>query len=216
MTRRAAGKRGAVRPTSIIGTSLLLLMLAGAGGCNRYDVIPDALEGQVDRDLSFTRVKSDPDRFTGRTVVWGGEVLKAERLRDRTEVELLQLPLNGDLIPAEDRPSSQGRFIAVDRQGEIIDPAILKEGTRVTVIGEIQGSMKEAIGESQYRYPILGIRDMTVWDRQQRGPYPVGVYGYPYYYGYGYYAYRPYTFWRGSRVPGGSPEEREAAGHAQR
>ncbi len=203
--------------TSSIGTSLLVLLLAaGAGGCSRYDVIPDALEKQVDRTVSFMQVKSDPDGYKGTMVVWGGEVLKAERRQDRTEIELLQLPLNGDLIPAEDRPSSEGRFIAVDRHGEIIDPAILKEGTRVTVVGELQGSAKDMIGESQYQYPVLSIRDMTVWDRQQRGAYPVGVYGYPYYYGYGYYAYRPYTFWQGSRVPASAPEESEPGGHAKR
>lgn len=130
----------------------------------------------------------------------GGEVLGAARDIDHTKVEVLQLPLNKDHIPLDNRASSRGRFLAVDSHGEIIDPAILKEGSRVTVIGEITGLRTETLEKAAYDYPVISIRDMTVWDEGTRSDSQ--FVGYHSYYGYGYYGRRPYSFLEGTRVSG--------------
>lgn len=107
-------------------------------------------------------------------------------------VEIIQLPLNKDLTPVDSRTSSQGRFLAYDNRGEINDPAILQEGTWLTVIGEMKGMEKTTVDQTTNEYPTLAIRDMTVWDR-----YPT-----EYLLGYGYSGYRPYSFYEEQRVAG--------------
>jgi len=163
--------------------------------CSRYHVIPKELEGQVDRTVNFEQIKESPSSERGRLVVLGGEVLSATRLEDKTQIEVLQLPLTDDLVPTTERTESKGRFLAFDSGKEIVDPAILKEGTPVTIIGEVKGETTGRLGESEYHYPTLAIQDMTVWDKQSMVPRAYPYYGY--YYGYGY---RPYYFWSGSRV----------------
>lgn len=178
----------------------MLLSAFMISGCSRYQVIPGDLMAQVNKTLTYEQVKASPAVTRGQIVVWGGEVLNAVRETERTVVEVLELPLNKDFIPLDNRASSQGRFFAMDSRGEIIDPAIFKEGTRITVIGEIVGLKTDTLDKAAYDFPVIAIRDMTVWDEQARSNYPLA--GYSNYYGYGYYGHRPYTFGRGTRVSG--------------
>ena len=78
------------------------------------------MEPLVDRTVSFRDVLASPESYKGRVLVLGGEVLKAKRLRDRTQIELLQLPLEDGEEPTFDRQQSQGRFLAL--QQEFLDP----------------------------------------------------------------------------------------------
>ncbi|MGH7233550.1 MAG: Slp family lipoprotein [Nitrospiraceae bacterium] len=178
----------------IIGAMMPLIF---AAACNRYQVIPDNLRGQVNRNVTFDELQTSAAKHRGELVVLGGEVLSATRLEDKTRIEVLQLPLNDDLMPTSERPQSKGRFIAFDGGKDIVDPAVLREGTPVTIIGEVQPSARGALGESEYKYPVLAIRDMTVWDATSMRvrPYPSGG-SYPYY-GAGY---RPYHFMSGAHV----------------
>ena len=181
----------------VVGCALLSIVLSG---CNRYQVIPDHLIKQVNEKLTYEQVKDSPDTYRGQIVVWGGEVLGAVRDNAKTTIEVLEEPLNKDHIPLESRASSRGRFLAVDGRGEIIDPAIFKEGSKITVIGEIVGLRTKTLDKAAYDFPVVAIRDMTMWDERARSNYPFA--GYTSYYGYGYYGYRPYTFLEGTRVSG--------------
>lgn len=78
-------------------------------------------------------------------LVLGGEVLKAKRLRDSTQIELLQLPLEDGEAPSLDRQNSQGQFLAL--QQEFLDPATVVEGTRVTIVGEVSGAKTDRLDD---------------------------------------------------------------------
>lgn len=178
-----------------IGCALLSVVVSG---CNRYQVIPDHLVKQVNEQLSYDQVRHSPETYRGQTVVWGGEVLSAVRQGDRTKLEVLQLPLNKDHMPEVDnKAASQGRFLAWDTRQEIIDPAIFEKGSKVTIIGEIEGESSKSSDPVSSELPIVAIRDMTLWSKHTSNFYP-----YHPYYGYGYYGFRPYTFWEGTRVQG--------------
>lgn len=176
-----------------------MVSLVGLSGCHRYQVIPDQLRSQVNQEVKFAEIKQNPSRYLGETVVLGGEVLRATRLQDRTRVDVLELPLSEQFVPAVKRIASGGRFIAFDQKGNIVDPAIFQEGMRVTIVGEILPPIVEPLGEGNYVYPVLAIRDMTVWDVGV-GVAPGAVAG-PYWGAYPI-SVLPYTFWSGTRVAG--------------
>lgn len=178
-----------------VGCALLSIVLSG---CNRYQVIPDHLVKQVNEKLSYEQVKGSPEIYRGQIVVWGGEVLSAIRDAESTTVEVLEIPLTKDHFPLNSPASSRGRFLAIDSSGEIIDPAIFKEGSRITVIGEILDSRTEPLDKATYDFPVVAIRDMTMWENRTRANYPFA--GYYSYYGYGYYGYRAPFIFRGVRV----------------
>ncbi|MBU6432670.1 MAG: Slp family lipoprotein [Nitrospirae bacterium] len=151
-----------------------------ATGCSSSPVgIPETLDSQIDRKLTFTDVLTSPETYKGRLVLLGGEILKAKRLKEGTQVELLQLPLNENQEPTTDLTQSQGRMLVL-HQG-FLDPAILTPGLLVTFVGEISGVIIEKMDEVDYRYPTLTVMHWYAWspgtlDDSRGGP-SFGVYG---------------------------------------
>ena len=158
---------------------LLSVWILPWAGCSSSDVIPESLEPQIDKSLTFDQVIASPDSYRGRTFVVGGEVLKAKRLKEGTQIEVLQLPLDDDQRPVSQRTESQGRLLAMDSQ--FTDPATLPDGTPVTMVAEVTGVTTERLDEAEYRYPTMEIKHLYVWkdDPQsypRRGP-SVGFFG---------------------------------------
>lgn len=158
---------------------LAVLLLTGA--CSSQRVIPEELEPQVDRTILFRELAADPDSFRGKMVVFGGEALKAKRLKNGTQIEFLQLPLDKSERPILDRQQSHGRFLAI--QEEFLDPATIAEGTHMTIVGEVSGSKTEHLDDVEYRYPVLIIKHLHTWPARSPGyvrPGPgfsIGVFG---------------------------------------
>jgi len=165
--------------------AMLSLLALSATACHRQDVIPQGLEGKVDRHLRYVEVKSNPDAYRGKLMLAGGKVLSAQRLKEGTQVEVLQIPLSSDLVPEEQQEESKGRFVAIDHGQNVVDPAVLEDNKLVTIVGEVIGSTTIKIDEVEQRVPELEIKHVTVWDRDRLRPY----YGYraPYAWGYGPY-----------------------------
>ena len=118
------------------------------------------MEPLVDRTVSFLDVLASPESYHGRVLVLGGEVLKAKRLRDSTQIELLQLPLEDGEEPSLDRQQSQGRFLAF--QQEFLDQATVVEGTRVTIVWEVSGAKTDRLDDVEYHYPSLVVKHLHV------------------------------------------------------
>ena len=164
---------------SAIGLCLAL------GACASSHEVGDASSGNP---VTFDQVKAAPDSYRGQSVVFGGEVLNARRLKDGTRIEILQLPLDRSGQPGSDRTQSQGRFIAMHK--EFLDPATLPPGTRVTVTGEVTGTITLPLDETEYTYPVLEARRIEVMpppETASRRSYPYmgpggywGPYGSPY------------------------------------
>ncbi|MGH7232703.1 MAG: Slp family lipoprotein [Nitrospiraceae bacterium] len=176
----------------------LVLALCVTAGCSRYDVIPDRIEKQVNREVTFDQIKQSPSTHQGQLVVMGGQVLSATRREDKTSLEVLQLPLTDDLMPANERAKSTGRFVAIDHGKEVgmagLDPAVVKEGVPVTVVGEVVGQTTVKIGEAEQEVPKLRIVDLTVWDKDRWERDNAYYSGYGYGPGYGYWGAYPYRY----------------------
>lgn len=178
----------------------LSIVLLGfvASACQSKDVIPERLEGRVDKDLRYSDVKNNPANHRGKLMLAGGKVLSAKKTQNGTLIEVLQIPLSEDLIPTGKETESKGRFVVIDRSGDqVSDPAVFDDDKkRVTVVGEVLGMTTIQIDDVQQQVPQLAIKHITVWDwdRMNSGYGPYRGYGYPHAWGYrGYYGY-PY-YW---------------------
>jgi outer membrane lipoprotein len=171
--------------------------------CNRTEVIPDRLQGKVDRDLRYVDIKGDPQAKKGKLMLAGGKVLSAKRVKDGTRIDVLQLPLSEDLMPTGRETESQGRFVVIDGGDQVSDPAIFDDDDkRITVVGEVMGSTILTIDGEQQQVPHLSLKHVTVWDwdRMGGGYAPYAGFGYPNAWGYGahgghyggYYGYPGY------------------------
>ena len=109
----------------------------------------------------LSQLLENPLPYKGQILVVGGQVLSAKRLKNATQIEVLQLPLNRHMKPEESLQKSKGRFLAL--QEEFLDPATLPLGTRVTVVGEVSGMVTLPLDETTYDFPTLVIKSLTVW-----------------------------------------------------
>jgi outer membrane lipoprotein len=146
---------------TLLSTVALLVTLTG---CASTQEAGDGSDAQT-QALTFLQVKAAPDSFQGQSVVFGGKVLTARRLKDGTRIEILQLPLDRSTRPGYDLTQSQGRFIAIYR--EFLDPATVPHGTKITVTGEVTGSVTLPLDETDYTYPVIDIKQLHVWARSE-------------------------------------------------
>ncbi|HEU5202018.1 MAG TPA: Slp family lipoprotein [Nitrospira sp.] len=164
--------------TSTLATGIIIVLLTFIGCSSGPPVVPEEFQSQIDPSLSFRDIQATPQSFQGRTVLLGGEILSAKRTQEGTEFEILQLPVTVDDPPTERRTESQGRFLALDRQGE--DPASFPPGTRVTLVGEVKGQETRRLDESNYQYPTVDVKHLYVWEPDTYREHPrssVGLFG---------------------------------------
>ena len=187
--------------------NLVLLFCLGVfcAGCSTpyKNTLPPALAEHIELSLTFPQIIESPESFKGKLVILGGQVLMAKRLKDSTQLTILQLPLINEQEPSRELTQSQGRFIA--EQQEFLDPATVPSGTRITLVGEVSGSVSQSLDETIYTYPTLIIKHFKVWPAypldydQYRSYYPYYYpypYAYPYWRPYGlFYPYGPYWYW---------------------
>ena len=181
-----------------MGLTILTLLL----GCAKpyKATLPPDLTKQLSDSLTFSQIKAFPDEHNGKLVILGGQILSAKRLTDATELTILHLPLLQQREPTTILTQSQGRFIAY--QQEFLDPATVPSGTRITLVGELTGSVSKKLDETDYTYPTLTIKQIKVWPTPTSG-YPTYGQPYPYwgpFYGHPYWGPRgrffsPYPFW---------------------
>lgn len=141
----------------IPGLSALLLsgLLAGCAPPPLYKVAtgaPVPVPAQVART---------PERYQGRTVVWGGTVVQVSNFPDHSEIEILAFPLDGSQRPVIGHDSSNGRFMAV--LPGFVEPLNFPPGTPITVLGTIEGTHAGTVGEAPYVFPRLKVRQHHVW-----------------------------------------------------
>ena len=188
-----------ISATFFIGLSLIIV-IAGCTQPYRTTLPPD-LRTQINHTLSFSQIKAFPDDHKEEVVLLGGQVLSAKRLPDSTELVILQLPLLQNDEPTTELTHSQGRFIAY--QAEFLDPATVPAGTRLTILGQLSGSVTQGLDETDYTYPTLIVKRFKVWpsysynsNRYRQGyPYWGYPYGYPFYGPWrGYYGPYPYYY----------------------
>ncbi len=159
-------------------------------------VISSNLREKADPTLTLQRVlKSPPQQYNGKFVVWGGEILQTTNQQDgSTLIEVLQRSIDWWDEPIE-TSASEGRFLV--RMEEFLDPVIYSARRKITVAGEIQGEEERPLGAMRYRYPVILGKQIYLWPLYSYPPYYYPGYytfwyPYPYYYPWGPRFYGPY------------------------
>lgn len=144
-----------------LATVTMLAVVLGACASN----VPLPLREAVPDAPSQRAVYTEPERYVGRNVRWGGEILGVRNAAGSTEVEVYSRPLFDD---GEPRPEGgEGvRFIA--RVGGFLDPAEYQPGKRFTVRGNLAPAIVRPVGEYPYRYPVVDATVHHLWPAYER------------------------------------------------
>jgi outer membrane lipoprotein len=136
-----------------------MLLLAGCAHVISKEVLQD-----VDTSVSFMQLSKDPDAYTGKTVIFGGNVIETQNLSNKTLIVILQHPLGSRGEPSAG-DVSEGRFI-ITTSG-FLDPAIYSPGRKLTVAGTVAGKEVRPLGEIEYTYPIIEKRELYLWPEEE-------------------------------------------------
>jgi len=165
-----------------ISSIVLVLMVCGGCAANPASTVSQAI---VD-DVSLTQARSAAEVYTGSTVRWGGMVTEVENKADKTWVFVVGRVLRDDAKPITDS-ASEGRFVA--SFNGFVDPLVYKKGRPLTVVGSIEGNTVRAIGEYDYRFPVVAVSDSYLWSEPIKTKFiyaPAPRYDYYYYHPYPY------------------------------
>ena len=138
--------------------ALALLLAVGLAGCS-YP-ISEEFRVKAKGGPSFPAALDDPAAYKGATVIWGGEIIRTVNKKGGTDITVLEAPLRSSLMPGR-AFHSRGRFIIRSRR--FLDPAVYRTSKRVTVAGQIVSQEKQPLGEIQYGYPVLQVRELHLW-----------------------------------------------------
>ncbi len=171
-----------------MGRLLLLSAVLALSACATY--VPERIKTAPAGNPSVGEVRSNPDRFVGSEVRWGGTIAEVRNRADETLVQIVARELTDSGKPIVGDRSS-GRFVA--RIDGFLDPVVYREGRRLTITGEVIGTRTEQVGEYPYRFPVVEVDTSYLWPRETATP------GYPRYYDpFWYdpwYPYRPFGPW---------------------
>ncbi len=142
----------------IVPLFLTMVAMFLVSGCTH--VISKQMLNEVDRNATFAQVVKAPDAYRGKTVLFGGDIIETKNFGDKSQIVVLQHPLD-----SRDRPVagdiSEGRFIILT--AGFLDPAIYSPGRQITVAGKVAGKEKHPMGEIEYTYPVIEKQGFYLW-----------------------------------------------------
>lgn len=134
--------------------------------------VPVELRHQIPNAPPQGRVQSEPGRYLGQEVRWGGEILGLRNGVDSTEVEIFGRALFNDGEPRSD--GGEGvRFIA--RVPGFLDPAEYRPEKRMSVRGRLDEAITRPVGEFSYLYPVVNVEVFHLWPKFEPPPQTIWV-----------------------------------------
>jgi len=167
---------------------LLVVALLALAACATTAPIPARVKQEA-VPVNFPELAANPDRFTGQTVILGGQIISATPTPQGTLLTVLETKTEKDERPYG-ADTSQGRFMAQAKG--FLDPQIYAQGRQVTVAGKVAGRQAGKVGELDYTYPLIQAEQVYLWPRPEPRYYRDLYWPYgPYYYGF----YGPFGPW---------------------
>lgn len=143
----------------LVRSIFVLISLVWVAGC--APPFPRELMKKVDPKLSFVQLRNNPERYRGEWVMVGGMIIDVKNTKEGTLIEVLQKPLENNGRPQR-TDNTEGRFIASSDQ--FLDSAVYYAGRDITFIGEVAGLKTLRLGDVEYGYPVITIKDLHLWE----------------------------------------------------
>ena len=157
---------------TIRGLLVITMTFVCLSGCAH--VISKDLLQEVNTGITFGELHKAPQAYQGKMVLLGGVVVKTVNRKDGTLLEVYQTEIDSMGRPIK-LDISAGRFLA--HYKGLLESEIYHKGRKVTIAGIVQGEQVMRLGEIDYHYPFLIIKDIHLWKKEQPRsyePYPWG------------------------------------------
>ena len=149
--------------------TMALIFLSGCAHVISKDILKEVTTG-----ITFAELRKAPKAYQGKVILLGGVIVKTVNKKDGTLLEVYQTEIDRDGRPIQ-LDISGGRFLAL-YEG-FLDSEIYCKGRKVTIAGIVQDEQIMRLGEVDYHYPYLVIKEINLWKEEYPGkhePYPWG------------------------------------------
>ncbi|MFK8068831.1 MAG: Slp family lipoprotein [Gammaproteobacteria bacterium] len=144
-----------MKPARLLFFSVLVFLL------NACATGPKFKADNVDLAVTPQSVITEYPTISEKSALWGGVIISTRNLQNRTQIEVLAYPLDKIQMPKR-KLEPVGRFIA-EYYG-FLEPTIYSKDRLITVVGKVSRTMKGKIGEIDYKYPVLDINNLHLWE----------------------------------------------------
>ena len=149
---RLPGRSGLIAPV------LLAALLAACAPAPIYK--PDSATVTA----APSAVAATPERYTGRNVIWGGQIVAVRNFPDHSEIEVLGYPLDSSQRPQMDKTAG-GRFIAL--MPGYVEAMDYPPGAPFTLRGRIEGARSGQVGHADYVFPLVQVEQSHRWTPEE-------------------------------------------------
>jgi outer membrane lipoprotein len=115
---------------------------------------------EVDTSIRFYKLQENPEAYTGRRVLLGGDIIETKNYPNKTLIYVLQRSLEYRKRPVTGG-ASQGRFTI--SHPEFLDPAVYQPKRKVTVVGEVRGKEAGEEAETDDACPLIETIELYLW-----------------------------------------------------
>lgn len=154
-------RSSAVSPQGLLAAALFTVSAAAlltAAGCGKP--FPKDLLLKVEQNVSYQDYQDDPERYEGKLLLFGGEIVEAKNTESGAWIIVLQKPLTNEGRPKWTAESG-GRFLILTKA--FLDIDAFRRGRSLTVIGEVDGSKAMPFRDTEYWYPLLVAKQLHLW-----------------------------------------------------
>ncbi|EPZ5419028.1 TPA: Slp family lipoprotein [Vibrio parahaemolyticus] len=157
----------------------LFLVLVAAFGLSACSSLPEELNASTEQVVTDYKAFAESQGELTNDVRLGGIIAKVDNFKDKTRLEIVNLPINKSGKPDIDQEPT-GRF-AVYFDG-YLEPVAFSQGRLVTIVGKGAGEEEGKIGEHEYVFPLVKGQGYRLWKIEERvRMYDSPTYFYPCY-----------------------------------
>ena len=149
----------------IFSCPMLIPLLFSITSC--APVISKQVREQVRPDITFAEVLNDPEHYKGQMIILSGVVIETENTKEGTLLKVLQRPAGFRGKP-KGVDESGGRFLALDNR--YLDVNVFTKGRAVTIAGEVREKRTLPLGEIEYTYPLIHVKEIYLWPVEKSYP----------------------------------------------
>lgn len=157
----------------------LLWVVIFLSGC--APILSQSVIDASDRNILFGDLQRNTENYIGKSVLFGGTIIRVGNDSDGGWAEILQRPLGFRMEPELDDQTG-GRFLLLT--GEILDEQIFSKGRKITLVGKVEGNESRSLDKISYAYPLLRVQEYHLWpvgrNRTGSGPdvhFSIGIFG---------------------------------------
>ncbi|WP_243976272.1 Slp family lipoprotein [Vibrio natriegens] len=143
----------------------IFLVLLAAFGLSACSSLPEELNATTEQVLTDYKTFAESQGLVNSDVRLGGIIAKVDNFKDKTRVEIVNLPIS-EMGKPDISAEPAGRF-AVYFDG-YLEPVAFSKGRLVTVVGKSAGEEEGKIGEREYIFPLMKGQGYRLWTIEER------------------------------------------------